>query len=313
MKKVFVVPILLLIFIVTGAALAAPTASSHSPFPDSIPLPDGFFPEGIVVGKGANFYTGSLVDGTIFHGDLRSGEMLGLSDPLEASQLAVGLAFDERTNFVYAASGFGPAGRVAIFDGQSLELLYNVDLNAAAGFVNDVIVTEAAAFLTDSAIPVMYRLGLDSDSGLPDPGDVTHIPLSGFDMVPGFNANGIVATGEDRWLIIVNSASGVLYRVDPVSGDAVPVDLGGESVASGDGLVLSGNKLYVVQNALQQVTVFKMTNDFSAGHLLQTIVLPGAETPTTADLFGNSLYLVDARFPTPVGPDVAYEVTRVDK
>ena len=313
MKRVIVIPILLLILVITGVTLAAPADSSQGPFPDSIALPDGFFPEGIAVGKGANFYTGSLIDGTLLHGDLRSGQVLGASDPLDGGQLSIGLAFDERTNFVYTASGFGPAGRVAVFDGESLELLYNVSLNPAAGFVNDVIVTEEAAFLTDSALPIMYRLGLDPDSGLPNPADVSTIPLTGFDMVPGFNANGIVSTGGDRWLIIVNSASGILYRVDPDTGNSEPIDLRGQSVLSGDGLVLNGNTLYVVQNAFKKVTVFKLGKDYSSGELIDTIYLPDSDTPTTADLFGSRLYVVDARFNVPPAPTVSYEITQVGK
>ncbi len=91
------------------------------------------------------------------------------------------------------------------------------------------------------------------------------------------------------------------------------IDLGGESVVSGDGLILSGNELHVVQNGLNQVAVFKLSSDLSSAELQRTISLPDSETPTTADLFGNSLYLVDARFATPPLPTTEYEVTRVDK
>ena len=78
-------------------------------------------------------------------------------------------------------------------------------------------------------------------------------------------------------------------------------------------MVLSGNTLHVVQNALQRVTVFQMGDAFTTGDRAQIIDLPGSETPTTGDLFGSSLYLVDARFDTPPDPNVTYEVTRVDK
>lgn len=308
MKRLIVLPALLLVLILTGAAGAA----SLAPFPDTISLPDGFFPEGIVVGKGSNFYAGSLVDGRLFHGDVRSGQQLGQSDPVPG-QLAVGLAFDERTNLVYSAGGPGAmGGKVAIFDGRSLDLVHNITLSPAAGFVNDVIITREAAYLTDSFAPVLYRLGLDPN-GLPDPGDVSTLFLDGFGTTQGFNANGIVATSDDRWLLVVNSSSGLLYRVDPATGVSEVVDLGSENALSGDGMVLDGTTLYVVQNAFQQVAVFQMRDDFSTGHLLKIIDLPESETPTTADLFGSGLYIVDARFGTPPLPSVSYEVTRVDK
>ena len=293
------------------ATAATPAMAQTSTFPETIPLPDGFFPEGIAVGHSTSFYVGSLIDGTVLLGNLRNGEILGASAPLPADQISVGLAFDPRTNFVYTASGFGPDGRVAVLDGRSLELVENIELSSSAGFVNDVIVTRDAAFLTDSFVPVLYRLGLQN--GLPDASDVTTLPLIGFDSVPGFNANGIVATPDDRWLVIVNSATGILYRVDPVTGVSLPIDLGGGTLVSGDGLVLSGRTLYVVQSGLGQVSVLELRNDFLTGSVQQVIVLPAWETPTTGGLFGKSLYVVDARFATAPGPDVSYDVTRIDK
>jgi sugar lactone lactonase YvrE len=293
----------------SGVAVAAP--ADGGPFPDTIALPDGFSPEGIVVGEGSNFYVGSLVDGRVLRADLRTGEILAISAPL-SPQLAVGLAYDRRTNLVYSASGFGPAGQVAVFDGETMELVANILLSPAAGFVNDVIVTRNAVYLTDSAIPVLYRVGLDGNNA-PNPGNVATLPMAGFVSAPGFNANGIEVTEDGKSLIVVNSTTGVLYQVDPATGDATPIDLGGESVVSGDGLVLSGNELYVVQNGLKQVAVFKLSSDLSSAELQKTISLPDSETPTTADLFGNSLYLVDARFATPPLPTTEYEVTRVDK
>jgi hypothetical protein len=38
----------------------------------------------------------------------------------------------------------------------------------------------------------------------------------------------------------------------------------------------------------------------------------GGETPTTADVFGDAIYTVDARFATPPGPGVEYTVYRVE-
>jgi hypothetical protein len=203
MKRKIVLPTLLVVFLIL--ALAS-TAAAHPAFPAELPLPDGFFPEGIVVGRGTNFYTGSLLDGAIYRGDLRTGEMIAMSDP--TGQMAVGLAHDPRTNFVYAASGQGTTGRVAIFDGETMELVDNVTLSEAAGFVNDVTVTGDGAYLTDSFTHVLYRLPLDPETGIPDPAGVTTIPLGGdFQPEAGFNANGIVATANGRWLIVVNSVA----------------------------------------------------------------------------------------------------------
>lgn len=44
-------------------------------------------------------------------------------------------------------------------------------------------------------------------------------------------------TDDGKALIVVNMASGELYTVDPESGEAALIDLGGEVLLGGDGLV----------------------------------------------------------------------------
>ena len=41
-----------------------------------------------------------------------------------------------------------------------------------------------------------------------------------------FNANGIEATATGQSLIVVNSATATLFRVNPDTGDATAIDLG---------------------------------------------------------------------------------------
>jgi hypothetical protein len=93
-----------------------------------------------------------------------------------------------------------------------------------------VIVTRLAASFTDSFNPVLYRVELGSGGRLLDQGAVETVPLSGeFRFVPGeFNANGIEATPDSKWLSVVNSPLGTHYRVDPDTGEAPEIDLGGE-------------------------------------------------------------------------------------
>ena len=79
-----------LVRLLLGFALAmmgvASTASASDPFPDSIPLPDDFAPEGIAVGAGSSFFVGSLAGGDIYRGDLRSG-----TGPCSSMRRQVGL------------------------------------------------------------------------------------------------------------------------------------------------------------------------------------------------------------------------------
>ena len=60
--------------IVLAAALVAQAAFAAQNFPPSISLPDGWAPEGIVAGRGAVIYSGSLANGAIYAADARTGQ-----------------------------------------------------------------------------------------------------------------------------------------------------------------------------------------------------------------------------------------------
>jgi sugar lactone lactonase YvrE len=166
---------------------------------------------------------------------------------------------------------------------------------------------------------VLYKVPLNS-RGLPA-GPVVTLPLTGdfdFDATPGaFNGNGIDATPNGKTLVLVNTATGKLYTVDPNTGIATDIDLGGDTLPSGDGIVLDGKTLYVVQNFLNQIAVVHLTSDLSSGVVRIPITSPDFRIPTTAAEFGHALYAVNARFdvvpPGNPAPDVEFEVIRVPK
>ena len=80
-----------------SAALAAPGQS----FPKILPLPDGFRPEGVAVGRGTTFYVGSLAGGAVYRGDLRTGEGAVFVQPQQAAATA-GIYVDQRSNALFA-------------------------------------------------------------------------------------------------------------------------------------------------------------------------------------------------------------------
>ena len=306
--------IVLLILALTGLALAplSTAAAKDETFPKIIPLPNGFQPEGIVVGHGANLYAGSLASGAIYRADLRTGEG-ALLVPAQPGRVAVGLDFDRRTNFLFVAGG--PTGAAYVYDANTGASEAAYHLTGAGTFVNDAIVTREAVYFTDSFRPVLYRLPLLAGGKLPDQSAVKDIPLSGdFVFVPGaFNANGIEATPNGKSLIVVNSARGELYRVDPATGHATLIDLGGGSVPSGDGLLLDGHTLYVVQNFLNQIAVVRLDPGFASGEVVGTITDPNFRIPATIAGFGDRAYVVNARFNVSPTPDTEYEVVQVPK
>ena len=296
---------------VTAVAPAAAHGSSPA-FPDVISLPNGWRPEGFVVGRGTDFYVGSLADGAIWHGDLRTGDGSVLV-PGTAGQPTVGLEFD-RHGRIWAAGG--PTGVGKVFDATNGELLRTYPLATAGSFINDVVVTNDAAYFTDSNGGRLFAVPLGPGGSLPGPGNVRTIPLGGeFVASPTPNANGIETTPDRKALLVVQTATGQLFRVDPSTGAATNVPLTGvaTNVLRGDGIVRRGTTLYVVQNTLNQVALVKLTPDGTAGTISEVLTDRDLDVPTTADVFGPAVYAVNARFGTPPGPGVAYEVVRVER
>lgn len=300
------------ILVVVAAFLALAGSAAAETFPKIIPLPNGFAPEGVVNGYGTELFAGSLVDGSIYRADLRTGEGEIVVSPPEG-RVAVGLSFDRRSGLLFVAGG--ATGMAYVYDPQTGETAATYTLASESTFVNDVIVTRDAAYFTDSFRPYIYRLPLGPGGELGDAADVEEIELGGdFVFVEGaFNANGIEALANGKMLIVVHSSRGELFRVNPASGEATLIDLGGDGVPAGDGILLKGKRLYVVQNQLNQIAVVKLTPGYLSGSVTEIITDEAFRVPTTVASFGRYLYAVNARFGVTPGPDVEYEVVRVER
>jgi len=294
-----------LVIVALLLALPPMAALADSAFPRIINLPDDFQPEGIAVGRGTNFYAGSLANGSIYRGDLCTGAGFILVTPASGRAIA-GLYVDKKSNTLFAAGTL--SGQAFAFDAENGAMLATYQLATDfPSFINDVVVTCDAAYFTDSFQPAIYRVPLGPFGALPDQSSVERIPLGGdFVQVPGpfvFNSNGIVASSSGTWLLIVSR--GELYRVDPQTGNAIKVDLGGGTLSSGDGMRLQGHTLYVVRNRLNQIAVVKLAPDFASGTIVRAITDPNFNVPTTIARFGPWLYAVNSQTP--------YTIVRVSR
>jgi sugar lactone lactonase YvrE len=288
------------------AFCGAAAAASAQTLPPTIPLPLGWQPEGIASGRGPTLYVGSLASGAIYALDARTGDGRVLS-PGVSGQVAAGLKFDSRSNLIYVAGG--PSGAARAIDAATGAVVATYALGS--GFINDVVVTPSAGYFTNSTQPLVYRLPLGPGGQPASPTAVEQIPLSGdWQQVAGFNANGIEAAPQGH-LLVVNSTLGVLYRIDPATGVAKAVDLGGASLTSGDGLLLVGQTLYVVRNRLNQVAVVELDPGFGSGTVVDTLTSSAFDVPTTLARFAGALYAVNARFGTPATPSTPYDVVRL--
>ncbi|MBP2476504.1 sugar lactone lactonase YvrE [Crossiella equi] len=286
----------------TPAATAAPPA-----FPTEFALPNGFQPEGIEVAR-ATAYFGSRVDGSIQAVDLATGVGRQLSKGPGTPSL--GLKADWRGR-LFVSGGVGGDARVV--DTRTGEVLARYAFGTPnQSFVNDVVLTGDAAYFTDSRNPVLYKLTLSHTGALPK--DFTRIPLTGeFTQTPDVvNANGIVTSPDGRSLLVVQSNTGTLFRVDPRSGQARKVDLGGQQLTNGDGMLRLGRDLFVVQNRLNVVTRYRLAHDGGSGALTARITDSRFDVPATVARFGDRLYLPNARFTTPPTPTTPYNAVAVD-
>ena len=295
-----------------GGAITAPAAGAQAAaradlFPEVIPLPNGFQPEGIATGRAGSFYVGSLANGAIYRGDVVTGRGSILVPGTEGGALN---GLEVSGSRLFAAGG--RTGTAKVYDAGSGELLASYQVGApGTSFVNDVVVTRDAAYFTDSRRPFLYVLPFGPAGRL---GGIRALPLTGdIAYAAGFNANGIEASPDGRTLLVVQSNKGLLFAVSAQTGVATQVDLGGASLTNGDGLLRRGNTLYVVRNQLNQIAVVRLGRAYLSGTVTGTITDPDFRVPTTVDAFGPFLYAVNARFGTPATPDTTYTVVRVDR
>ncbi len=307
--------LVVLVTLLMVALVAAPAGAGQ--FPDEIGLPDGYFPEGIAMGPGTTFFIGSLADGTVYRGDVRTGDGEVLTDPTGPFS-TVGIEVDGK-NRIWVAGG--PSGTGRVYDGRSGELLASYAFTAPfESFVNDVVVTPKAAYFTDSGTvndpnpsefrfagePRLFVVPLGKGQRLPDASAVTELDV-GVPDITFPNLNGI-ETLPAGGLVVGHTVGQTLFAVDPADGSAAAIDVGVPLIGN-DGIIRRGTTLYVVENALAQISAVQVAPDGSSGFVDEVYPVVGAESPTTAAVFGNALYVADARFFTMTGP---YKVFRVE-
>ncbi len=286
--------------------VAAPpaAASAETRYPTSFSLPDGFPPEGIAVDEGRSAYFGSRSSGAIYKVDLRSGQGKIINEGPGTPSLGLKV----RRNRLFVAGG--TAGTARVLDARTGKVLKSYTLATGPSFVNDVVLTRDAAYFTDSTNPVLYKLDLRRWGRLP--AEAQKIPLTG-DLVytTGINVNGIAQTPDGKALLLVQSNTGKLFRADKKTGATTQVDLGTDLLTNGDGLLLEGRRLVVVQNFLNTVTWVKLDRRATKGVIDRKVTDPGFDVPTTVAAFKDRLYLPNGRFNTTPTPTTPYDVVSI--
>jgi sugar lactone lactonase YvrE len=297
-----------------------------------IQLPAGFGPEGIAAGSGSTFYVGSLTSptlGQILAGDFLTGALSQLVAP--SGRQASGLKHDRRSNLLFVAGG--TSGRGTVYDaGSGKEVVaYQFQPSSAPApavpttAINDVVITPGAAYFTDSIQPLLYRVALNVDGVPAQAATSILLPVEfgvpgGCTVSPPNGGNGIAADPAGLHLLIVHMSRGQLYRVDTATNGVAPIALqggdgvGGGPVCAADGMLLEGNRLYVVQNFLNRVAVVELAANRLSGNITRYITEPFASNPSlkvpaTIAPFDAFLYAVTAGF-APPSPDFVVRLAK---
>jgi hypothetical protein len=231
---------------------------------ESYPLPgDTLFPEGIAYQHSSGkFYTGSVTSGDILEVDVETGDVRTFaSGSAQDRKAATGLKHDKQGR-LWVCGGADNKIQVLGKNGALLKTWNTLTL-FGSGFINDCIIDADYIYFTDSRVKKIYRTSVKGD-----PGDLeewltfndTQIPYA----ATGVNANGIVTTPDNRYLIIVVSSSGKLYRIDKSTKAIQEITLN-SPVNSGDGLYLDNTTLYVSRNATNLIFPVTLNSDYSQG------------------------------------------------
>jgi len=281
---------------------------------ESYPLPgDAFFPEGIAYNnKTGIFYTGSVANGDIVQVNVQSGETklfsLGKSQNRNA---ATGMKID-RMNRLWVCGG--PDNKIQVLDLNG-QLLKSWDTQAlfGSGFINDCIIDNTHIYFTDTRVRKIYRASVTGNTL----GDLEEWLTFSDAQIPysptGTNANGIEATPDNKYLIVVISYSGKLYRIDKTTKSITEIILN-TPVTAGDGLYLDGTMLYVSRNATNQIFRVALNKDYSAGTVLGGGFGTNLLFNTTIARAGDYFLVVNGQLnrrsgPTP--PVLPFSVSRV--
>jgi hypothetical protein len=320
----------LVFMVLAWIVLALPAQATYAgdaPFPTIVDTLTGSPPEGFAIGKGSTAYNSSPL-GSIYKVDLRSGQgevivPVQNPDPFTACVI-LGMRVDPRTNYLFAAGCFN--GNAFVYDADTGALIMEYQLNNSGefGIVNDLTITNDAVYFTDSFRPVLYRLPLSNNGGIPgDPGAATELPLP-----PEFlntdpfccAGNGIVSTPNGKTLIIGHSNLARLYRLDTATGDVNEIVVDGPLSGFLDGIAMQGSTLYIMTPydfpgppvSIDRIQVVELDKGYGSGRLVETITDPdNLDGVASGAIFGSDLYVNNARYATFPDPGTPYWLTKL--
>jgi sugar lactone lactonase YvrE len=254
-------------------------------------------PEGVAFDQRTNaFFVGATRDGTIYRGTLDSaiaGEFISGAP----GRSAIGLKASDGK--LYVAGGV--TGAISVLDIATQHEVAAFS-TGPGGFLNDLVVTQSGdVYVTDSFRPMLWHVTAAQVAA--GAGTVEAIPVGPeIQYTAGFNLNGIVAREHGNQLIVVQSNSGKLFRIDfdddAVNGRTIQ-QIAVEPLVGGDGMLLDRGRLIVVQGGPPPTLTFvQLEGDARRGRVVDRRTDPTLRGPSTIARARQLYLVVNADFAT---------------
>jgi DNA-binding beta-propeller fold protein YncE len=254
-------------------------------------------PEGVAAkDHGRVFFVGATRDGTIYRGTIDSPTVTEFIPGELGEKSAIGLKV--AGNKLYVAGGM--TGDVLVYNLATKQVVASFE-TGEGGFLNDLVVTRKGdVFVTDSFRPTLWRITarqVRAGSGVPE--GIPVEPEIKYESGQ-FNLNGIVARRGGKQLIVVQSVTGALFRID-LDDDApngrTIRQIDADPLVGGDGLLLDGGRLIVVQGGPPAALKFlKLKGGATRAEVVDTRTDPSLRGPSTVDRARNLYLVVNADF-----------------
>jgi len=267
--------------VAVGVSQARTGGHSNSSIPKTFVLPgDSLFPEGMGYDpQNGEYFVGAIGGGAVLRGQIDDPTATVFSPAgADGRTAALGARPDHGRVFV---GSFG-SGKIWIYGERSGKLIATLDTGMPSSVINDFsFLRDGTAFATDSVNPFLWRITF-SRSGTPTLEKWLDFTGTPFVYNAGFNADGIVTSGNGRYLVVNQLSTGDLFRIDVATKAVTQIDVGGFDLTNADGMDLDGQSLYVVRNANAQIVKVDLSADFTTGTVDTITTSPAFLFPTAA-------------------------------
>lgn len=278
-------------------ATSSPATTANTPAIGPVPpatiafsLPAGFgYPEGIAVDPttGRAYVTSSPTGAVAVADPDDSAASVWLPAGSDGRGLTLGIEFDRDSVWIVSPPAIWEYGTDGALRGHHVA--------EGSAFLNDLAVTDAGVFVTDSFTPKLWYLPLGSAADAPLQLGLDMAAVSS-SFTEGTGLNGIEGL-PDGTLVAVHFSNGSLFHIDPVGASVEAIDLGGALLTVGDGMVLVGDDLWVTRGAAgDSIDRVTLCASYRCGTVVAGGQDPSLSFPTDVERRNDLLLVVNSQF-----------------